>query len=540
MGAGASAGGIPGAGGCGGGPPSPAGSFDALPHTDESPASAEVMDSPPRGGAGDVPLLRLSSSSASSSCASPSSSPPSSSSSSSNSNNTAAAAAAAATNNNNNHPASRGRRAGNQPPRVRWWRTVPPEALRVIEEQLQPNPWDDRALAKVLDALDIQTPEARRDFLESSRIPALRRRRESSSSSSAAAAAAAATPALVTKPLPAPLPAGASTPRAPIPSALSGAPKGSLSSLDVHLSLLASHDTKPATKRAVLRVVVHLLGAGGGSSDAEVAAFCRSTRVRECRWAGHELGFAKCDDYQTTTELQSLRPLIAILESGVQLDPSAKRALVRKILADSSVRVKSSPVQRAALEAGLSSMLTVRGRGGAGDERKRLASPDTGGKRRRYRRRTTQLASCEASALMALLSCLNDAGLKPSEIRALLVHVYSIVSGRRDREGFVGFVLATRLLPVWKGGLRAGLLRWDTVVQDYSFSGQALQAPEICISLWDDGGPAEDGAATEADEDAEEQAQQHDGEGSHGHAPFKTQHPHCRDAPPAPSSPPRV
>ena len=394
----------------------------------------------------------------------------------------------------------------------------------MIEDQLQPNPWDDRALALVLDALEIQTPEARRAFLESTRIPALRRRRRSSSSS--------VTPNSTTKPVPADAP----TPRAPIPFKLSGAPKGSLSSLDVHLRLLASHDTEPATKRAVLRVVVHLLGAGGGSSDTEVAAFCRSTRVRECRWAGHELGFATCDDYQTTTELQSLRPLIAILESGAKLDPSAKRALVRKILAGSSVRIKSSPVQRAAQEAGLASMLMVLqggegdGGGGGGDRKGLMQDHDS--KRRRYRRRT-QLPSCEAPALMALLSCLSDAGLKPSEIRALLVHVYSIVSGRRDREGFVGFVMATRLLPVWKGGLRAGLLRWDKVVQDYSFSGQALQAPEICVSLWDS--PAEDGEEVEAEEDKQE-----DGGEADGRATFKTPHPHHCDPPPAPSSPTRA
>ena len=182
-----------------------------------------------------------------------------------------------------------------------------------------------------------------------------------------------------------------------------------------------------------------------------------------------------------------------IIESGERLDPSAKRAILRAIMRDAkSPKQVTSPVKRAAEEVGetgpslaappqpssyttLQSDTATRYR----PEEKENGSDgsDNGSDA------TTVAHLVHTHTLIALLACLEDvARLTPAEIRALLAHLFSVISVQADLDSFVDFVLDTRLRSVWKAALQSGLVLWDDSRRQYSFMHSVLGTSDIGIS----------------------------------------------------------
>ncbi len=271
-----------------------------------------------------------------------------------------------------------------------------------------------------------------------------------------------------------------------------------ISSLCENLRLLDSGDATPAAKRALLKMTLSMLL--GGQDDRDVSGeklkeYCQQTRIRVFRLAAHDLGIIEdqlCIKIRDNERFQEeLGPLMRIIESGERLDPSAKRAILRAIMRDAkSPKQVTSPVKRAAEEVGetgpslaappqpssyttLQSDTTTRYR----QEENGIDGSDNGSDA------TTVAHLVHTHTLIALLACLEDvARLTPAEIRALLAHLFSVISVQADLDSFVDFVLDTRLRSVWKAAMQSGLVLWDDSRRQYSFMHSVLGTSDIGIS----------------------------------------------------------
>lgn len=358
----------------------------------------------------------------------------------------------------------RGQRLGK-----RWWREMPPKAFTISVElddlldhiQSQSEALDESSasatVVRLADSLGI--PVAKRDeWSQDSEIPPVVRFRRLTTSKTNYKANKGTT----------------------------------ISSLCENLRLLESGSPTPAATRALLKTtVMKLLGKDTELSGDMLKSYCRKTRVRVFRMAAYDIGLiedALCLSIRDNERFQEeYGPLIKIIESGEKLDPSAKRAIIRAILRDAkSPKQVTSPVKRAAEEVGASVSFSPKtfDKKTSAEIRLTAASLANGPEEDDAESGLARDHLVRTHTLIALLACLEDVGrLTPTEIRALLANLFSIISTGADLEDFVDFILNTRIRSVWKAALQSGLVRWNTSLGQYSFMHSVLGTSDVGILL---------------------------------------------------------
>jgi hypothetical protein len=414
------------------------------------------------------------------------------------------------------------RRRRKRPSRRMWWRDVPPTAFTLsieLDQQLDqlttevgvPREQYNHAcvlVVRLADALGV--PVAKRDeWAQASEIPpVVRFRRVPEDDPAAAVAAAVLTGTMLTSV------AATANPTLAAKNGTYGEKhctkvgnirikRTPISSLCENLRLLDSGDSAPAAKRALLKMTLTLLLGGTderGISGEKLKAYCQRTRIRVFRFAAYDIGLIEddlCFKIRDNERFQEeLGPLMRIIESGEKLDPSAKRAILRAIMRDAkSPKQVTSPVKRAAEEVGEMGPSSSSSSGSISSSNMFSAAtiaasavntPTTGHPEENKRNGGGTMAAdhlVHTRTLIALLSCLEDvARMTPAEIRALLAHLFSVISVRADLDSFVDFVLDARLCCVWKAALQSGLVMWDDSRGQYSFMHSVLGTGDIGIS----------------------------------------------------------
>ena len=351
-------------------------------------------------------------------------------------------------------------KTGNGWSRKKWWRSIPPEAFHIackLDEQLSLQLDSQASAATVIQLADsLNVPISKRDeWAKNTNIPPV-----------------AQFQLIFVEPPPAEMTGTKAGNLASTRSVSLRSHKTELGNMFENLRLLDDDSSSPATKRALLKMVVSILVGGQsekGMTSENLKLYCQRTRLRTLRLAAYDIGLIKDQlslrirDNERFQE--ELGPLIRIIESGEKLDPSAKRAILREILRDAkSLDQVTTPVKKAAEEVGeIRFQLPSRQPESSSIDSSTLVHTDT---------------------LIALLACLEDvAQLTPAEIRAVLMNLFKMISTSDDINSFESFIMNTKMRCVWNASLLSGLVIFSPITREYLFTRSVLGSSDVGITL---------------------------------------------------------
>ena len=232
-----------------------------------------------------------------------------------------------------------------------------------------------------------------------------------------------------------------------------------LNSLETYFNILSSPNTDPASKRALLLKVFKIFSSEFSKNDSALVKFLSNTRIKELKFAAHELNYVVCLEYQKMQTGIQIAPLVHILNKG-KLDPASNRGILKLIQKKASGKGKllTSPVLSLVKEYGLKN-----------EPHEKL--------------KVSSLSLVSGTTLLCLLKIISgddgsECTYSPVEERAVLKEIVMIIEPSLpfNSKKFIQYICTCGIYLIFKSAIRCGILQWSALSKEYLPDNNVLQS----------------------------------------------------------------